>query len=161
MKVKPILLVLIALLISVNISAQEVDQRIERQLNDMQMQFTTTTSGNFKLLFDMENGRSQIVFINSKTKMHEDAEVREISSPAAFISTADQLSHEKLWKLLAANFESVLGAWQLEPATDGWGLHFTVKVPAMMPEKRLIMYMVHVAKVADAMEKEFSAVDTF
>ncbi len=141
--------------------SQTPDNRIENQLNRMNLQYEVTSSGNFKLLFELENNRTQIVFINSETKYYEDAEVREISSPAKFIVKADELTHEQLWTILTSNYQSTLGAWQLEPAANGWGLHFAVKVPALMPENRLMMYMVLVAKVADDMEKIFSAEDIF
>lgn len=150
-----------AIFISMLLYSQQPDKRIENQLNNMNLQYEITSAGNFKLLFELENKRTQIVFINSETKFHEDAEVREISSPAKFIVKADELSNEQLWTILTSNFQATLGAWQLEPAANGWGLHFTVKVPAMMPEKRLMMYMVLVAKVADEMEKVFTDADIF
>jgi len=144
-----------------NAKGQEGDQRIKNQLDRMNLNYEVTSSGNFKLLFELEDKRTQIVFINSETRMHEDAEVREISSPAKFVTKANELSHEILWTLLAFNSQTTLGAWQLEPASDGWGLHYTVKVPAMMPENRLMMYMVLVATLADEMEKAFSDQDIF
>lgn len=143
------------------LQAQDIDSRIENQLKVMNLQYDTTSKGDFKLLFDLENNRTQIVFVSSLTRIYEDAEVREISSPAKFITKADQLSHEQLWTLLASNSQSVLGSWQLEPASDGWGLHYTVKVPALLPEKRLLMYLVLVARKADEMEKSFSEEDVF
>ncbi len=139
--------------------AQEKDVRIERQLNNMNLQFEVTSAGNFKLLFELDSSRTQIVFINSATKKIKDAEVREISSPARLLSNASEMSNEQLWMIMTENFNSVLGAWQMEPSTDGWALHFTVKVPALMPENRLMMYMIHVATVADQMEKRFSEDD--
>lgn len=148
-------------IIIVNASAQDEDLRMKKQLDRMNLNYEVTSSGNFKLLFELEDKRTQIVFINSETRMHKDAEVREISSPAKFVTKADELSHEQLWMLLAFNSQTTLGAWQLEPASDGWGLHFTVKVPAMMPENRLMMYMVLVATAADEMEKAFSDEDLF
>jgi hypothetical protein len=139
--------------------AQEKDARIERQLNNMNLQFEVTTAGNFKLLFELDSSRTQIVFINSKTRKHEDAEIREISSPARLITNTSEVSNEQLWMLLTENYNSTLGAWQMEPSTEGWALHFTVKVPALMPENRLMMYLIMVAKVADTMEKKFSEDD--
>jgi hypothetical protein len=157
---KQILFTMLVVAVSM-LQAQNQDVRIEQQLKKMNLQYEVTSAGNFKLLFELEKGRTQIVFINSETKNHEDVQVREISSPAAFILKADELSHARMWQLLAANAEAVLGSWQLEPAADGWGLHYTVKVPALMPENRLLMYMVLVAKAADEMEKNFSAEDRF
>jgi len=143
------------------LQAQNQDVRIEQQLKRMNLQYEVTSAGNFKLLFELEKGRTQIVFINSETRTHEDVNVREISSPAAFVLKADELTHAKMWQLLAANAQTVLGSWQLEPAADGWGLHYTVKVPALMPENRLMMYMILVAKAADDMEMSFSTDDRF
>jgi len=149
------------LIVSMNVlQAQEKDARIERQLTNMNLQFDITPSGNFKLLFELDNSRTQIVFINSTTKMHEDAEVREISSPAKLIKNTTELSNEQLWMFLTENYNSTLGAWQMEPSPDGWALHYTVKVPSLMPENRLMMYMILVAKTADDMEKKFSKDDT-
>jgi hypothetical protein len=161
MKIKMIVFAAYCLFTMIQTSAQQTDSRISRQLNNMNLKFDTTTSGDFKLLFELNDKRTQMVFVNSVTKMFEDAEVREISSPALFITNADQLGKDQLWSLLAFNSQSVLGAWQLQQASNGWGLHFTVKVPAQMPDNRLMMYMVLVAKVADEMEKTLSQEDVF
>ncbi len=156
-----IFIILFSAVVSCELNAQGTDLRIEKQLKLMKMQFDTTSKGDFKLLFELENNRSQIVFISSASRIYEDAEVRVISSPAKFITKADQLSHDQLWALLAVNSQTVLGSWQLEPATEGFGLHFSVKVPAVMPDKRLLMYMVLVARIADEMEKTFTEDDIF
>jgi hypothetical protein len=145
----------------INSTAQEGDKRIERQLISMGLQYELTSTGSFKLLFELEQGRTQMVFIQSVTKKHEDVEVREISSPAKIVSMASELSHDRLWLLLANNSQSVLGAWQLEPVNDVWILNYTVKVPALMPDHRLMMYLVLLAKEADKMEQSFSNEDVY
>ncbi len=142
-------------------SAQERDIRIERQLKNLNLKYEIISSADFKLLFELESKRSQMVFIGTKTKFYEDAEVRQIYSPVKYISGTVGLSCEQLWILLANNELTVFGAWQLVPIEGGWMLHYSVKVPAMMPEKRLMMYMRFIAKIADDMELTFSSEDIY
>lgn len=161
MKARYLIAITAMILVVSKAFSQETDSRIERQLNSMGLKYDVTSTGNFKLLFELEDKRTQIVFINSSTKYYEDAEVREISSPTAFITNMDELTHQQLFMLLAENSQTTLGAWQLEAVADGWGLHFTVKVPALMPDKRLKMYLSLVAITADQMEKKLSNADIF
>lgn len=159
---KVVLLVIPLLCFFVNAIAQkDPDDRIKKQLDRMELNYDIISTGDFKLLFELDSGRTQIVFISTSTNAYQDVEIREISSPVILVKDKSELTKDQLWMLLDQSFQSILGAWQLEPYKEGWGIHFAVKIPAVIPDIRMNMYLSLVARRADDMEKVFSKEDVY
>lgn len=142
-----------------NLLAQQYDIRIKNQLDKLKMFYEFDSQYNFKLLFELPDKRTQLVYIMSNTNKYEDVEIRQIYSPALLITDNKQLKFEDLYMLLTENSQTIFGGWQIIPHQHGWVLSFVVKTPALMPENRLMMYLWYIAQIADQMEKRFSAED--
>lgn len=153
------LLFICLFLSGVLLQAQESDIRIKNQLDRMELYYEYDSQGNFKLLFELPEQRTQLVYISSTTTKYEDVEVRQIYSPVLVLNDIKQLSFQDLHMLLTESAQTIFGGWQILPHRQGWVVSFAVKVPALMPENRLRMYLWYVAQIADQMEKRFSADD--
>lgn len=106
--------------------------------------------GDFRVIMAFESGRSQQVFVRSRTSTLDGLEIREIFSPAAVGDSLDR--RDNLLLLLLANHDYTLGAWELEPAHDGHAALFTLRVPAD-PEAAVLRRLIGAAaQAADEME---------
>ena len=58
------------------------DARVAKQLDRLGIAYTTTNESNYSIDKDMDGGRTQTVYIMSKTESYGDLEIREIWSNA-------------------------------------------------------------------------------
>ena len=100
-------------------------------------------SGNFKVTFNLKNGRSQVAFISSATYRYMNLEIREIVSPA--YRSAAPFTAEVANRLLADNNDKKLGAWVMQKEKDGYYALFVTKIPADSSDESL-----HQRAAADA-----------
>ena len=99
-------------------NAEEVanhDARIKKLLDQTELKYEIDEDGDFKLLFEYDDGRSHIVFINSQTESYQGLEIREIWAvgyvpPEEGESVPANISEN----LIRANAQIKLGAWQVQ-----------------------------------------------
>lgn len=58
--------------------AIEYDHRVEKNLKELEYKYTILKDGAFKLVFNLDDNRSQVVFIESNSENYRNFEVREI-----------------------------------------------------------------------------------
>jgi len=58
------------------------DHRVSSILDQLGLNYEVDGDGDFRLLFGLGDGRSQLVFVDSKTYRYQGLEVRSIWSPA-------------------------------------------------------------------------------
>ncbi len=94
------------------------DERIKKLLDEAELKYDIDEDGDFKLLFEYDDGRSQIVFINSQTESYQGMEIREIWA-VGYVTPESTEGNEKVpsdvcENLIRANAKLKLGAWQVQ-----------------------------------------------
>ncbi len=100
------------------------DNRIKSKLIALGIKYEITDKGNFKVIFDMGNKRTQMVLINSNTYEYGGMEIREISSIAAITDDKTAFTQNTLFSLLEKNETYKLGAWQINGGKSPYILQF-------------------------------------
>jgi hypothetical protein len=135
----------------------DADARVAKQLDRLGLQYKTTSSGNFSLDKDLDGGRTQTVYLMSKTETYGGLEIREIWSNAG--SMEEKPSDDQMMELLEDNNTEKLGAWSVEASDDGsYLIYFSIKVPVYLKDKDLSDAIDFAATVAD--EREAKLFDT-
>ncbi|MGO8703657.1 MAG: hypothetical protein ACLQVA_07545 [Candidatus Brocadiia bacterium] len=135
------------------------DARIKKVLDARKIEYDLTRSGNFKVTFNLKNGRSQVAIISSATYRYMNLEIREILSPA-YRSVAP-FTAEVADRLLADNNDKKLGAWVMQKDKDGYYAMFVTKIPADSSDESFISALRLTLEAADEMEKELTGKDEF
>jgi hypothetical protein len=139
--------------------APTADARVQRLLAEVAAEYTVDEDGDFRLVYDIGGGRSQLVWIPSSTSDFGALEIRQIWSIAH--RSKGPLPADLANRLLDRNGAVILGAWLTEPAGDELGIIFAVQVAAETDMLSLRSAIHAVATTADAMEKELTGQDDF
>jgi len=133
-----------------------VDARIATQLKNLDFNYEIDEDGDYKMVFDMDEGRSQLVFVRSSVETFGSHAIREIWSPG-FRAESDPFPAKVASRLLEDSQESKLGAWvkQRDAAM------FVVKIDAEASDEQLSDAIDAATRSADAMEKEITGEDEF
>jgi len=136
------------------------NKKVEELLKKAQLKYSVDKDGDFKLVFDVGDGRSQVLFINSQTEEMGGQEIVEIWSPA-YKGTASQQGSLGLGLLLASNNKKI-GAWQAVRSEDQVFFLFKAKVPLSALTPNFIKAVcAGVAATADEVENELTQADNF
>jgi hypothetical protein len=153
-------LVLIApLLIGQVGESKSGDDRVEKLLKAAELNYVIDSDGDFRLLNDVGEGRSQIVWILSNTSTLGTLEIREVWSVA--MRSSEPLSAEIANRLLAQNGMVKLGAWQVRRMGENYVAIFSAQINANTDQRSLLLALHAVTTTADAMEKELTEKDDF
>jgi hypothetical protein len=157
-----IMLVLLAVSIYTYAKPVEInyDSRVKSSLDNLGLEYSITGTGNFKVLFETGEGRTQLVFISSDTEKLGEMEIREIFAIAAILEP-DDLSQSSLFSLLELNDNYMLGAWQIHGERGDYLLLFSVKMSANTTQSALYDLIELAAIVADDMEQKLTNKDDF
>ncbi len=139
--------------------AKAPDPRVGSLLDQGRLQYDVDEEGDFRVLNQLEEKRSQAVFINSRTNRLYDIEIREIWSAAW--SSEKPPDGGVSGKLLMENGRVKIGAWSLQRFGTKFVLVFGAQVPANADLKTLLTVIQTVAVTADDKEKEFAVKDSF
>jgi hypothetical protein len=139
--------------------ATVVDARVERLLKEAAAEYSVDADGDFRLVYDIGSGRSQVVWIPSGTSDFGALEIRQIWSIAH--RSTGPLPADLANRLLERNGAVILGAWLTELAGDEVGVIFAVQVAAETDLLSLRSALHAVATTADAMERELTGEDDF
>ncbi|MBE9013747.1 hypothetical protein IQ250_26520, partial [Pseudanabaenaceae cyanobacterium LEGE 13415] len=87
------------------------DARVKAALDKAGLKYEIDRDGDFKLVMELPNGRTQLVFVRSETqKLNDNFEIREIISPA--YKSNGELSKDIANRLLTDSARKKLGGWQ-------------------------------------------------
>jgi len=151
------LLTLVVLLAAPAAVAQPSDRRVERALAKNEILYTVEDNGDYRMLYETENGRSQLVWIRPETYSAGDVEVREIFSYANDLPEGMALPADWAERLLVYNADYVVGAW----SRLGDRIVFSARVAADAPDDVLISVMELVLNTADLVEEEMTGADNW
>ncbi|RDY68093.1 YbjN domain-containing protein [Lysobacter soli] len=135
---------------------RSADPAIARQLDALKYQYEVDDDGDYKLAFDMDNGRSQLAFVISAVESFGDMKVREVWAPA-YRASGTQFPAEVANKLLEDSHASKLGAW----VKQGDMAVFVVKLASDASQADLSDALDFVLRTADQMENELTGKDEF
>lgn len=135
-----------------------VDPRVEALLTAAGLVYTID-DGDFRLSYDINDQRSQRVWISSGTTRIEALEFRDVWSVAA--RGKGEVPAELARMLLAENVRMILGAWQVNQSQDEYLVVFSTPVSAVADAATLQEVIEVVILSADRIEKQLSGQDQF
>jgi len=112
--------------------------------------------GDYKMVFDMDDGRSQLAFVRSTVEEFGKHKIREIWSPA-YNSPGKQFPAAVANRLLEDSQDAKMGAWVKQ---DQLAM-FVVKVDANATPEALSDAIDAAIRTADAMELELTEQDEY
>lgn len=133
------------------------DPRVKRVLDSLGYKYSITKQHNFALVFNVGNGRSQLVTVNSGTEKYKSFEIREIH--AVCYRSKTRLTVDQLRTLLKDSGDKKLGAWSVYSNDDVDVAIFTVKAAAELSDEDMGALITLVTESADEMELKLTGTD--
>jgi len=143
---------------SAQVNPAAMDPRVEAALKAAKLGYSID-DGDFRLDYNVADGRSQRVWIASTTAKIAQLEVRDVWSVAyrgKGAPSANLANH-----LLAENVRMVLGAWQVSQGQDEFLVVFSSPIAADAAAATIQEVIEAVTLSADRMEKELTGKDEF
>lgn len=137
------------------------DPSIKAKLDSLEIKYTISDKGNFRIVFNMGKERTQLVVVNSAKYEYGGLQIREITSTAAITQERSTISRDTLFLLLEKNQTYKLGAWQINGGTSPFVFEFGLRINANSSAAILEEMMMLAAKVADEMEQSLSGGDKY
>lgn len=133
-------------------AASGSDPRLTKALEKAGLKYTTTKDGDCKLLFNLDEDRTHIVWAESNTETVGDFEIREVW--AAGWQGDSQMDSDDMTRLLKENAATKIGAWELLEDDGSFYAVFTAKIPADLPSAELKTILGFISAKADGLEKD-------
>ncbi|KFD39083.1 hypothetical protein AT05_06830 [Schleiferia thermophila str. Yellowstone] len=145
---------------SARLNAQ--DPKLESQFKQIGIDYSYDQNGNrYKFIFDVGDGRTQLVLMNANTYDVAGTKIREIYSVAANTQNRTDYSQRTLFNLLEKNFNYKIGGWQMHGGEPPYQLQFAIRIPAYVDDDYLLELLIQAAREADQIEKELTCEDEF
>jgi len=119
----------------------------------------TLDEGDFLLEYEVDEKRSQRVWVASESASIDQLEIRDVWSVAA--RGKGEVPAELARKLLVENVRMILGAWQVNQGPDEYLVVYSAQVNAAADAATLQKVIEVVMFSADRIEKQLSDKDTF
>jgi hypothetical protein len=130
----------------------KADERVKALLDELGLKYEIDEDKDFKLVFEVgDKGRSQVVWIRSKTETYRNLEIREIMSPG-FVAEKEEIPHYVAIKMLEDNRSKKMGAWQ----KDGKYGVFVAHIAAQLDSDALNSALIFTVEAADEMEEQLT-----
>ncbi|MFI8570811.1 MULTISPECIES: hypothetical protein [Stenotrophomonas] len=136
--------------------AADADKAVGRALDTLKYTYEVDEDGDYKMVFDMDDGRSQLAFVRSTVEEFGKHRIREIWSPA-YNSPGKQFPAAVANRLLEDSQDAKMGAWVKQ---DQLAM-FVVKVDANATPEALSDAIDAAVRTADAMELELTEQDEY
>jgi len=136
--------------------AAEADKAVGRALDTLKYTYEVDEDGDYKMVFDMDDGRSQLAFVRSTVEEFGKHRIRELWSPA-YNSPGKQFPAAVANRLLEDSQDAKMGAWVKQ---DQLAM-FVVKVDANATPEALSDAIDAAVRTADAMELELTEQDEY
>jgi hypothetical protein len=127
------------------------DPAVKAHLETLGYQYELTDQGDYKVVFEYEDKRTQLVFIGSSVETYGEHRIREVWAPA-YKSAQAALPGDIANRLLEASEDLKMGAWS---KVDEYAV-FVVKLNADADAKSLDDAMEVAGVTADDMEAELT-----
>jgi hypothetical protein len=134
------------------------DPRVAAALTDAKLAYIVD-EGDFRLKYDVEGARSQLVWVASGTAKLDQLEIRDVWSVAS--RGKGEPPAELAAYLLKENARMILGAWQVNQNTEEYLVVFSAPVVATADAATLQEVIEVVMLSADRVEKELTGKDEF
>jgi hypothetical protein len=138
--------------------SRKVDSRVESVLKQAGLAYGID-GGDFRLKYETETGRSQLVWVASGTARLADLEIRDVWSVAYRAKGA--VPPDLAVRLLAENARMILGAWQVNQGKDEFLVVFSAPVAATADAATLQEVIEVVMLSTDRIEQELTGKDDF
>ena len=139
-------------------TARPVDARVEAALKESKLAYAVD-GGDFRLKYDLDGGRSQLVWVASGTTKLDQLEIRDVWSVAH--RSKGEVPAEMAIHLLQENARMILGAWQVNQGKDEYLIVFSAPVNAAADASTLAEVIEVVTLSADRIEKELTGKDEY
>ncbi len=134
---------------------QQADARLEAAMDDTGLAYRVDDEGDIQLEIAWDDGRSQLVILNSGTETYDSMEVREVWTRVAIFEDIDSVSKMDLLGLLEAAEQLKMGRFTAITTDDGMVMIFlAVVIDADMSGEDLASVIDIVAVQGDEMEKD-------
>jgi len=141
-----------ALLLGASVAAADApDNIVKAQLDSKGIKYEIDKDGDFKIVYKLDGGRTQIAWVRSTVNTFGSLKIREIWSPG-YKSDSNEFPLLIANSLLGKNHEMKLGAWEAQ----GDMAVFVVKIPADANADQLVDALVAAVNSADEVEKEIT-----
>lgn len=127
------------------------DPSVGRKLKEAGYKYQVDDDGDYRLILELDDGRTQLVFVRSPVETFGSHRVREIWSPA-YMAGGDAFPALVANRLLEASADLKLGSW----VKQGRHAMLVVKIDANAPAAALDEAVSAAAVVADSMEMELA-----
>ena len=131
--------------------ATAADAHIARQLDSLGYEYEVDADGDYKMVFDLSEGRSQIVFVRSPVEEYGSLRVREIWSPG-FKVEGNAFPAAVANRLLSDSNDAKIGAWVRQGSTA----MYVVKIDASASAEQLSDAISAAVSTADKLEQELT-----
>jgi glycerate-2-kinase len=135
-----------------------VDPRVEAALTAAKLAYIVD-EGDFRLKYDVDGDRSQLVWVASGTAKLDQLEIRDVWSVAS--RGKGEPPAELAAHLLRENARMILGAWQINQNAEEYLVVFSAPVLATADAATLQEVIEVVMLSADRIEKELTGRDEF
>ena len=155
MKMLPVILLLTTAL-AAGAAAAEADPAVASQLDALGTSYEIDEDGDYMMVFEAGEGRSQLVYIRSPIYEYGAHTIREIWSPG-YNAPGKQFSAAVANRLLEDSQDAKLGGWVKQEQLA----MFVVKVDANASADALSEAIEAAMNTADAMELELTGTDEY
>ena len=131
--------------------AADADRAVGRQLDSLDYTYEIDADGDYQMVFDMEDGRSQLVYVRSNIENYGSLSVREIWSPAFRIKGSD-FPVAVANRLLLDSNNAKIGSW----VRQGDMAMYVVKIDSNASADNLSDAIDAAIKTADKLEQELT-----
>jgi len=132
-------------------SRPRTDPRVEEILDDLDIKYDIDEDGDYRVIFELGDDRSQLAVIRSATSEYQDLEIREILS-VAYRSDRDTIPMDVATTLLEDTYDKKLGCW----GKQGKTIVFIVRIDADADAKTLESSLMLALSAADDMEERLT-----
>ena len=140
---------LLAATIALPARGAEPDRNLQKLLDKARLKYQVDDQGDFKVTYDLGNGRSQLAYVRSGSSDFGSLKIREILS-IGYASPSEKIPADVANRLLEHNAQTKLGAW----SRQGRLAVFVSKIPADADARKLADAIELTAVLADALEQE-------
>jgi hypothetical protein len=147
---------LAALLFAPAAFAAEPDKAVARHLDTLGYPYEVDEDGDYRMVFDMDNDRTQLVYVRSVVEEFGANKVREVWSPG-YQSSTDAFPQAVANRLLEDSQDAKMGGWVKQERIA----MFVVKLDADAPSQALGDAISAATRTADAMELELTRQDEY
>jgi hypothetical protein len=135
------------------------DSRVEKLLQGATLTYYIDEDGDFRLTYDLTDGRSQVAWVASRTSRLQTVEIRDVWSVA--YRSIGQVPADVANQLLLENAAQTLGAWQIQRSGDEYLIVFSAQVAADTDVPTLVETIDAVIHAADGFELRLTGGDRF